>query len=159
VLFVCMGNICRSPAAEGVMQHLLKEHKLDQSVRCDSAGTIGFHSGCPADGRMQSHARRRGIELLSRSRKFDEQNDFDKFDYIVVMDKQNWRDVKKLDHGNKYADKIFMMTDFCQKRSEKEVPDPYYDGGDGFELVLDIIEDAASGLLARIKADLERQST
>ena len=156
ILFVCMGNICRSPAAEGVMQHLVNKSGLNDLIYIDSAGTIGYHTGEPADRRMRQHAKKRGIDLLSRSRKFDDASDFDDFDYILLMDDNNLQDISSRAQYARYKEKVFMMIDFCKARNDKDVPDPYYGGDAGFELVLDIIQDASVGLLERVKADLEK---
>ncbi len=154
ILFVCLGNICRSPAAEGVMQALLKKEGLDGQVWCDSAGTIGYHSGEPADYRMRKAAERRGYELNSRSRQINPAEDFEKFDMILAMDDSNHRDIRGLDRLQNYRDKIYMMTDFCRTKKATFVPDPYYGGDQGFEEVLDILEDACGGLLEKIREEL-----
>lgn len=146
VLFVCMGNICRSPAAEGVMNSLIVKNGIIGKIQCDSAGTIGYHSGEQADPRMREHARKRGYNLTSIARKFVAE-DFERFHYIIAMDKQNYKDILSLDRENKYWDKVRMMTEFATNQDYKEVPDPYYGGEAGFELVLDILEDSCKGLL------------
>ncbi|MCO4792102.1 MAG: low molecular weight phosphotyrosine protein phosphatase [Bacteriovoracaceae bacterium] len=146
ILFVCLGNICRSPAAEGVFTHLVRESGLDQNFQIDSCGITGFHAGEMADIRMRDHADRRGVELASISRKFALE-DFKKFDLIIAMDNRNFKDLYELDHSKEYREKIVMFCDYCETRPEKEVPDPYYGGADGFEEVLDIVEDASKGLL------------
>ena len=148
ILFVCLGNICRSPSAEAVMTAFVKQNGLSDKVFCDSAGTIGYHAGAAADSRMQSHALKRGYDLTSRSRKFDPNVDFDKFDMVICMDKQNLSDIRTMD--DKYDHKIFLMTDFCTEYKYDEVPDPYYGGNEGFELVLDLLEDACHGLISTI---------
>lgn len=153
LLFVCMGNICRSPAAEGAMRSLVDKANLAKEILCDSAGTIGYHVGAPPDARMTEHAKRRGLLLQHAARKFVKA-DFERFDYILAMDKSNYRDILSLDTEGKYQQKVFMMTDFCQTLSVDEVPDPYYGGGQGFELVLDIVCDAAQGLFEKIKKEL-----
>ncbi len=147
ILFVCLGNICRSPAAEGVMNHLLARKGLSKKYRVDSAGTAGWHVGELPDGRMRHAAGKRGYELTSRGRQFDPRRDFEKFDVIVAMDDENLREIRAKDPENRYGHKIFKMTDFCRKHQEMEVPDPYYGGQKGFEKVLDILEDACEGLL------------
>lgn len=152
ILFVCMGNICRSPSAEAVMKKLVEEENLSDKIFIDSAGTIGYHAGEGADPRMKKHASARGYNLTSIARQF-KVSDFDKFDYIVVMDRENLRDILALDSERKYENKVFLMTDFSSD-SYDEVPDPYYGGEAGFEKVLDILEDSAKGLLDKIKAEL-----
>jgi protein-tyrosine phosphatase len=146
ILFICMGNICRSPSAEAVMQSIVKQQGLEQEIVCDSAGTFDYHRGKPADARMQKHARLRGYELSSISRPFEDE-DFELFDWIITMDEDNYQQIKWLDQSNNYTDKIRRMTDFCSSTQVSEVPDPYYGGDHGFENVLDILEDTCQGLL------------
>ena len=147
ILFVCLGNICRSPAAQGIM-----EKKADGlPITVDSAGTAGYHIGALPDARMRSHASKRGYPLNSRARKFNPALDFEKFDLIIAMDKENLRDLQTMDRGKKYRAKLSLMTDYCQKIRVDEVPDPYYEGPEGFEHVLDILEDACDGLLNKLK--------
>ncbi len=148
ILFVCLGNICRSPAAEGVFTTLANQAGLD--VEADSAGTAGWHRGEPADARMRAHAQKRGYRLDSRARQFDPSVDFEKFDLILAMDNQNYRDLKAMDRANKYGAKIKKMTDYCRIHNVDAVPDPYYGGTDGFEHVLDILEDACSVLTEQL---------
>lgn len=150
VLFVCLGNICRSPAAEGIMKKLVADHELEDTVFVDSAGTSGWHEGELPDDRMRMHGQRRGYDFSSRSRKFV-YRDFDKFDYIVVMDEENYRNVNKLSKNENDTAKIRRMTDFSAKFSHDHIPDPYYGGSAGFELVMDLLEDACEGLLHEIK--------
>ncbi len=149
ILFVCMGNICRSPSAEAVMNKFIKKANLQDKIKCDSAGTIAYHEGEPADARMKRHALRRGYRLTSTARKFIDE-DFEKFDYIIAMDKNNYKDLHSFDTQGKYKDKISMMTDYASNGYE-EVPDPYYGGPERFEHVLDILEDSCAGLLEVIK--------
>ncbi|MBF0350384.1 MAG: low molecular weight phosphotyrosine protein phosphatase [SAR324 cluster bacterium] len=152
ILFVCMGNICRSPAAEGIMQTLVRQAGLNDRIVCDSAGTIGYHTGEKADARMRSHSQKRGYELLSLSRQFDPGRDFEKFDLIITMDNHNYKDVIAMSLDNVSRKKVFRMTDFCQRIKDiHEVPDPYYDGDQGFEMVLDLLEDACTGLLEYVR--------
>jgi len=153
ILFVCLGNICRSPAAEAVMTRLLKNNNLVDSVEVDSAGTIDYHEGEPADARMRVYAEKRGYNLNSIARKFNPDTDFEKFDYIITMDNNNFEEIKALDLDNKFTSKIFRMTDFLKNYDEAEIPDPYYGGKEGFENVLDILEDAAAGLLEKLEND------
>jgi protein-tyrosine phosphatase len=141
-----MGNICRSPSAEAVMQSIVKQQGLEQEIVCDSAGTFDYHCGKPADARMQKHARLRGYELISISRPFEDE-DFELFDWIITMDEDNYQQIKWFDQSNNYTDKIRRMTDFCSSSQVYEVPDPYYGGNNGFENVLDLLEDACQGLL------------
>ena len=153
LLFVCMGNICRSPTAEGIMHHLIRKDRLENLIECDSAGTHGYHVGEPADSRMRKHAQIRGYDLPSRSRKLHPESDFPYYDWILVMDDRNYQDVLGLDSSRDYVPKIRRMTDFCQTMKVNEVPDPYYGGDTGFELVIDILEDACAGLMDRLTAE------
>ena len=146
ILFVCLGNICRSPAAEGIMSK--KSQGLP--IEIDSAGTAGYHIGALPDARMRSHASKRGYPLNSRARKFNPAVDFEKYDMIIAMDEENLRDLRAMDRDNRYSGKLSLMTDYCQKITADEVPDPYYEGPEGFEYVLDILEDASEGLLKNL---------
>lgn len=154
ILFVCLGNICRSPTAEGVFRSYVNKEGISEKIEIDSAGTSGCHVGEKADSRMREHASARGYELLSLSRKFDSNRDFAYFDKIIVMDASNKRDVLEQNFSDEHTSKVVMMTDYCLTRTEKMVPDPYYGGADGFENVIDIIEDASRGLLEEIKKTL-----
>ena len=155
VLFVCLGNICRSPAAEGIFKKMVADNELGDSIYVDSAGTSGWHEGELPDDRMRMHGQRRGYDFSSRSRKFVEK-DFGIFDYIIVMDDDNYRNVKKLAKSKEDVAKIHLMTDFSDKYSHSHVPDPYYGGSSGFELVMDLLEDACENLLNRIAKGIER---
>lgn len=151
LLFVCLGNICRSPSAEAVMNGFLKINMLDEYFECDSAGTGGWHVGERADSRMRTHAAKRDYDLTSIARQFNPNRDFDEFDIILGMDTQNVSDLEGMARNKNDLDKIKSMTDFCTHYTHyQSVPDPYYGGADGFELVLDILEDACEGLLKQI---------
>jgi len=156
VLFVCMGNICRSPAAEGIFKKFVADANLESKISIDSAGTIGYHSGEMPDSRMRRHALARGYDLDSRARQFNPKQDFEDFDYIVTMDNENYSDIKKLDIKKLYIDKILKMGDFISDKNVSEVPDPYYGGAEGFEFVIDVLEDGTKNLLTKIKKDFER---
>ena len=151
ILFVCMGNICRSPCAEGIMQFLIKQQGLEDEIECDSAGTIDYHQGDSADPRMREYAGLRGYELNSIARKFILQ-DFEKFDWIITMDENNYSQIRLLDPNNSFTHKIRRMTDFCETTKISSVPDPYYGGSRGFETVIDILEDACGEFLKYIKS-------
>lgn len=142
-----MGNICRSPSAEAVFNAKIKEKELSHKYQCDSAGTIGYHAGEPADERMKRHASRRGYHLTSISRKVDVRNDFEAFDMIIGMDEENMMNLTNMARAESTESKLFKMTDFCRKYQYEAVPDPYYGGAQGFELVLDLLEDACEGLI------------
>ena len=150
ILFVCMGNICRSPCAEGIMQYFVKQRGLENEFECDSAGTIDYHQGDPADQRMREHASLHGYELNSIARKFILQ-DFENFDWIITMDENNYSQICLLDKNNIFTHKIRRMTDFCEGTKISSVPDPYYGGSQGFENVIDILEDACRGFLKYLK--------
>ena len=148
ILFVCLGNICRSPAAEGIFKKKIKDRELENLFVVDSAGTGGWHVGNLADRRMREAALSRGIELTSRSRKIDH-NDLYEFDHILVMDKDNLNAVKSLIKDNTYPinSKIKLILSFSKKVQSDEVPDPYYGGPNGFEKVLDLLDDAIDELI------------
>ena len=150
LLFVCLGNICRSPSAENIMNHLIHEAGLEREIQCDSAGTSGYHIGEPPDRRMNQAAMAKGIKLVGSSRRF-ESADFEEFDLILAMDRANYRDLVRQDSQGKYRDKVKMMCDYCSDFTDKEVPDPYYGGKKGFELVLSLIEEASDGLIRTIQ--------
>ena len=155
LLFVCLGNICRSPAAEGVFLHLLEARGLSNQFLVDSAGTGGWHVGNPADRRMRAAAERRGIHLPSRARQI-ELADFGNFDRILTMDDNNLQAVRSLAGELGARSDLALvepMTSHCRRFSDKEVPDPYYGGEQGFEHVLDLLEDACSGLLETLTRD------
>ena len=152
VLFICLGNICRSPTAEGVFQSQIKDKGLKGKISCDSAGTSANHEGAPADMRSQDHAKKRGYELNSFSRPL-RPSDFIDFDLLLTMDESNFSKVMYMaqqEHAD--VNKVKRFTDFCKIHQVEEVPDPYYDGNQGFELVLDIIEDGCEQLVEHCKA-------
>ena len=155
ILFVCLGNICRSPSAEGIMRSIIEKNGMQEFITVDSAGTIPYHTGELPDSRMRSHADKRGYNLMHKARMFNPEKDFDFFDYIVVMDEQNFKDIKSLDLKSNYSNKIFKMTQFCKKYDVDEVPDPYYLGPQGFEKVLDVLEDGCSGLFNKVKDEIK----
>lgn len=147
ILFVCLGNICRSPAAEAVMRHIVGREGLSESIEVDSAGTYGGHAGDLPDERMRQAARRRGYALTHRARMLREE-DFERFDWIVVMDDMNYEAAHRLAPSREAAGRITRMVNFCRRHPDRTyVPDPYYEGREGFELVLDLLEDGCEGLL------------
>lgn len=150
ILFVCMGNICRSPSAEAVFTGLVINSGLSSQFEIDSAGTTAYHVGQRADRRMQSHAIKRDFNLTSISRLFNAETDFDYFDMIIGMDDENMHALKSMARNNEDLDKLHKVTDFKKEWNYSEVPDPYYGGDEGFELVLDLLEDACEGLLEEV---------
>jgi len=153
-----MGNICRSPAAEGIAKKILERKGLNGTIEIDSAGTLGYHTGELPDQRMIKHASRRGYILDSTARQFNPRIDFDYFDYILTMDDDNYSEITSLDRKNKYNDKVFKMVSFGNKIKVNEVPDPYYSGSQGFENVLDILEDSIEGLINKVEDDIRREN-
>ena len=146
LLFVCLGNICRSPSAEAVMKKLVNRARLENRIEIDSAGLIAYHEGEQADPRMRAHAARRGYVLDSISRPV-RPADFYDFDWIIGMDDRNVEELKRLAPDLETAAKVRQMTEFSRNKLYDYVPDPYYSGAEGFELVLDLLEDACQGLL------------
>jgi protein-tyrosine phosphatase len=150
LLFVCLGNICRSPAAENIMNYLLDQANLQEQIICDSAGTAAYHIGKPPDERMAvAAASQLGIKLCGQARKF-KKSDFETFNLILVMDRENYQDILSLDPDGKYRNKVRLMCDFCSRHTTKEVPDPYYGGPEKFNHVIDLLLDACSGLLQHV---------
>lgn len=150
VLMVCLGNICRSPAAHHVMEHLIAERGLSDRIEVDSAGTYGGHAGDLPDHRMRSAARKRGYELTHRARRVTG-SDLADFDLIVGMDGGNVADLRRMAATKEEVAKIDMMGRYIRRYPHYDyVPDPYYEGREGFELVLDLLEDACSNLLEHI---------
>jgi len=146
ILFVCLGNICRSPAAENIMNHLIQQRQLRDQVSCDSAGTASYHVGSPPDRRMAQAAEAKEITLTGRARQFTPA-DFERFDWILAMDRQNYRDILSLDQLGEYAHKVQLMCDYCRTHPDQDVPDPYYGGTEGFTYVIDLLMDACEGFL------------
>jgi protein-tyrosine phosphatase len=155
VLFVCLGNICRSPSAEAVFNAMIEKYGLQDEIQSDSAGTAAYHAGDQADCRMKQFAKKRGYQLTSISRQVDPELDFNRFDYIIGMDSQNVRDLKAVTRNENDQRKISLMTDYCSGKKYDSVPDPYFGGAAGFELVLDILEDACEGLIRELRKDLK----
>ncbi len=150
ILFVCLGNICRSPMAEGVFNSIIAREGMHHAFKIDSAGLISYHQGSPADSRMRKHAARRKYHLTHLSRPVTV-SDFEKFDLIIGMDNQNIRGLKNLARTPGHLAKISKMTDYCKNYDADEVPDPYYGGESGFEYVIDLLEDACEGLFETLK--------
>jgi len=145
-----MGNICRSPTAQGVFEWLVKEEGLADVIRVDSAGTHAYHVGEPPDHRAQGTALSRGYDLSNQRARRAEPEDFIKFDYILAMDRDNYANLSAICPEG-MQEKLYMFMDFAPNRRPREVPDPYFGGPDGFERVFDMVESAAQGLLNEIK--------
>jgi protein-tyrosine phosphatase len=150
VLFVCMGNICRSPMAHGVFQSMLDEAGIAHLVRVDSAGTHAYHVGSPPDIRAQRMAAVHGVDLSGQRARLLEARDFEQFDYVLVMDEDNLENARRICPPDSH-DRIRLFLEFAQELDEREVPDPYYGGNDGFERVMDMVRSAAQGLLDELK--------
>lgn len=150
VLFVCMGNICRSPTAEGVFRKLLVERAPDLDVDIDSAGTHGYHHGAPPDPRACRAAERRGVDLRPLRARRVTPEDFERFELVLAMDEQNREFLLEL-CPPEYRDRVRLLLEFAPHLRYREVPDPYYGGSTGFEHVLDLVEEAAAGLLEHLR--------
>ena len=149
VLFVCTGNICRSPTAEAVFNHVAESKGVVSNFTVRSAGTHGYHVGEPPDARAVEKAAGRGFSMKGMSAQKVVISDFDDFDYIVAMDRGHLEILNDLQPANTKAEVVLFM-DYCDSYSDKDVPDPYYGGDEGFDVVLDIIEDGVEGLLQKI---------
>ncbi|MDR0777489.1 MAG: low molecular weight phosphotyrosine protein phosphatase [Azonexus sp.] len=155
VLLVCMGNICRSPTAEGVLRAYIQENRLDDKVEVDSAGTHGYHVGEAPDARTQRAAMARGYDLSQlRARKVAHQ-DLDYFDLILAMDRSNLDNLQRMATPEQ-SQRIKLFMEYARNFEDDEVPDPYYGLGHGFDIVLDMVEDAAQGLIEEVKRKLGR---
>ena len=151
VLMVCMGNICRSPMAEGVLRRLLEDADLSDQVYVDSAGThADYHPHSPPDHRSQATALRRGVDLSGIRARRVTTADFTEFDHVLAMDRQNFTDLQATCRNAELRQRIELFLDFAPDQSVREVPDPYYGGPDGFERVMDLIEAAAQGFLVHL---------
>lgn len=148
VLFVCLGNICRSPTGEAVLNKLIADNNLGHLLSCESAGTAGYHIGEEPDPRTQTHGEKRGYQFESLAQQFNPKRDFELFDLILCLDQNNYANVKKLDPAGKYSHKVKLLMEFATKNSAREVPDPYYSDATVFEKVIDYCEDACHGILA-----------
>ncbi|MCC8198125.1 MAG: low molecular weight phosphotyrosine protein phosphatase [Tannerellaceae bacterium] len=151
LLFVCLGNICHSPSAEAIMKKLVQDAGLESRIDIDSAGILGYHEGELPDSRMRMHGSRRGYVLDSRSRPV-KTSDFYTFDMIIGMDDRNMDDLRRKAPDMESVAKLHKMTDFLENKLYDHVPDPYYGGASGFELVLDLLEEACQGLLDTISS-------
>ncbi len=149
VLFVCLGNICRSPTAHGVFQKLVNDAGLSERVVVDSAGTSGWHIGAPPDKRSAAAARQAGYDLSTLRGRQVAAEDFESFDYVLAMDESNLFDLQEA-CPPAHSHKLSLFLDFSSQETWREVPDPYYGDGDGFKLVLSLVEDASRGLLKHV---------
>ncbi len=150
ILFVCLGNICRSPTAEGVFRYWVEQEGESSWIEIDSAGTHAYHIGSSPDSRAQQAARKRGIDLSSLRGRQAVAADFEEFDYLFAMDEENYTNLTFIAPHDK-KDKIQMFLQYAKNFNESDVPDPYYGGEQGFEHVLDLIEDASQGLLEHLR--------
>lgn len=149
VVFICMGNICRSPTAEGVFRHVVKQRKLADKIEIDSAGTHAYHIGESPDSRSQSTALIRGVNLSAQRARKAIAEDFERFDYVIAMDRSNYENLKQIGQASELS-KLHLFMDFTQDWDNEEVPDPYYGGANGFEEVFDMVQSASEGLLEHI---------
>ncbi|MEA1051037.1 low molecular weight protein-tyrosine-phosphatase [Lamprobacter modestohalophilus] len=152
VLFVCMGNICRSPTAQGVFTKLVIEEGLSDRIEIDSAGTHAYHVGEPPDPRARETARRRGIDLSRQRARRALAEDFERFDYVLAMDEDNHRNLSALCPPG-FEERLRLFMDFAPQLGRREVPDPYYGGTNGFDAVFDMVDEAARGLLEAIRRE------
>ncbi|HFQ14520.1 MAG TPA: low molecular weight phosphotyrosine protein phosphatase [Gammaproteobacteria bacterium] len=150
VLFVCMGNICRSPTAEGVFRHLVRQHELDEHIETDSAGTHAYHVGEPPDQRARQTAISRGLDISDLRARKVKPADFEKFHYVIAMDQDNYQLLAEM-APEEHTERLRLFLDFAPGLKEREVPDPYYGGPKGFEYVFDLVEEASRGLLEEIR--------
>ena len=149
ILFVCMGNICRSPTAEGVFRRVLDEVEFDDNIHIDSAGTHAYHVGRPPDSRTLQAASRRGVDLSQLRARKVEREDFANFDYVLAMDNENLSDLQCM-CPPEHAHKLRLFMEFAPDYGSSEVPDPYYGAARGFEQVLDMVESASQGLIKHL---------
>lgn len=150
ILFVCMGNICRSPTAEGVFRKVLSDHAPELIVEIDSAGTHSYHAGHPPDARAQNAASARGVDLSAQRARLVTQDDFSHFDMVLAMDRDNLADLREM-CPHEYRPRLRLLMEFASASELREVPDPYYGGANGFEQVIDLVEEASLGLVAELR--------
>ncbi len=152
VLFVCMGNICRSPTAHGVFEQMVEKAGLAEQIETDSAGTHAYHVGNPPDPRSQETALGRGVDLSRQRARKAAREDFERFDYVIAMDRDNLNNLLAL-ASEKQREKLHLLLDFAPELGIREVPDPYYGGARGFDRVFDLVSSAAEALLAVIRKE------
>ena len=153
IVFICMGNICRSPTAEGVFRHKVHAAGLGERIAIDSAGTHDYHPGSPPDARSQHHAKLRGYDLSALRARALREADIERFDWLIVMDDLNYSTVLKR-MADEHQHKLRRLTEFCSVHRTREVPDPYYGERADFERVLDLVEDGCDGLLAQVRSGM-----
>lgn len=156
ICFVCLGNICRSPTAEGIFQLLVNERGLQPYFFIDSAGTSAYHIGEPANSKSRDVARKHGVKLRSRARRFTA-DDLEEFDLILAMDHENLHNIRQLDTRNQFGNKIKLMRNFDPDPGEGEVPDPYHGGMDGFQHVFDVVKRSCENLLDELEENIEKK--
>ena len=149
VLFVCMGNICRSPTAQGVFRDMVHKRGLSDYIATDSAGTIDYHTGSKPDRRAREKAQKRGLDLSDLRARQVSSADFERFDYVIAMDQSNYADLEAICPPGR-EDRLHLFLDFAPDQPMREVPDPYYGGAAGFDRVLDLVEEASKGLLEKV---------
>lgn len=154
LVFVCLGNICRSPTAEGLFINKVKEAGLESYFYIDSAGTAAYHIGEPANSKSQATANSHGVFLPSKARRF-EYADFEEFDLILAMDSSNLSNINQLDRKGRFSSKVKLMREFDSNPEDKEVPDPYYGGQQGFENVYQILDRSCEALFNELKAQID----
>ena len=154
LLFVCLGNICRSPSAENLMHHLVTQEGLNDRFELDSAGTSNYHIGSRPDSRMRMAAKKRGIELKGKARQIED-FDLEYYDLILAMDQSNYQNILYLDRQGKHHHKVKLMCNFASEYNDTEVPDPYYGGESGFDYVIDLLLDACQGLLDYCQSEFD----
>lgn len=154
ICFVCLGNICRSPTAEGIFQHLVTERGRQSYFEIDSAGTSAYHVGEPANSKSRQTAKKYGIKLHSRARQF-EYSDLEYYDLILAMDRENLKNIQNIDKKDKFTDKIALMRSFDPQPDDGEVPDPYYGGIQGFENVFQVLKRSCENLLDELEKKIE----
>jgi len=152
VLMVCLGNICRSPTAEAMLRQKVHAAGLDDRVEVDSAGTADYHVDSPPDRRAVAHGQRRGLQMQHLRGRQVQRADFDRFDHVLAMDEDNLANLERIRPAGSRA-KVALLMSFAPQAGECEVPDPYYGGGDGFERVLDLVDSACEGFLAKVRPD------
>ncbi|MEX0904174.1 MAG: low molecular weight protein-tyrosine-phosphatase [Balneolaceae bacterium] len=155
ICFVCLGNICRSPTAEGIFQHLVNERGLQSWFYVESAGTSAYHIGELANSKSRQVAGRHGIELLSRARRF-EPEDIEEFDLILAMDHENLENIKSFDRNGQYNHKVGLMREYDPLPEDKAVPDPYYGGMDGFQNVFEVLKRSCEALLDELEKNIKK---